>query len=119
MIRQHYGRIMNLSSVVGQTGNVGQSLYAASKAGIIGFTKSLAREVASRNVTVNAVAPGFIESDMTAKLPEQLRQDFLHSIPLGRFGTCEEVAEMIVFLAGEKAGYITGQVFNINGGLYM
>ena len=85
MIRQHYGRIVNLSSVVGQTGNVGQSLYAASKAGIIGFTKSMAREVASRNVTVNAVAPGFIESDMTAKLPEKLRQDFLHSIPLGRF----------------------------------
>jgi 3-oxoacyl-[acyl-carrier protein] reductase len=116
MIRQHYGRIMNLSSVVGQTGNVGQS---ASKAGIIGFTKSLAREVASRNVTVNAVAPGFIESDMTAKLPEKLRQEFLQSIPLGRFGTCEEVAEMIVFLAGEKGGYITGQVFNVNGGLYM
>jgi 3-oxoacyl-[acyl-carrier protein] reductase len=119
MIRQHYGRIVNLSSVVGQTGNVGQSLYAASKAGIIGFTKSLAREVASRNVTVNAVAPGFVESDMTARLPEKLRQDFLQAIPLGRFGTCEEVAEMIVFLAGEKAGYITGQVFNINGGLYM
>ena len=119
MIRQHYGRIVNLSSVVGQTGNVGQSLYAASKAGVVGFTKSLAREVASRKVTVNAVAPGFIESDMTARLPEKLRQEFLQSIPLGRFGTCEEVAEVIVFLAGEKAGYITGQVFNINGGLYM
>ena len=119
MIRQHYGRIVNLSSVVGQTGNVGQSLYAASKAGIIGFTKSLAREVASRNVTVNAVAPGFIDSDMTAKLPEKLREEFLRTIPLGRFGTCEEVAEMIVFLAGEKAGYVTGQVFNVNGGMYM
>ena len=119
MIRQHYGRIVNLSSVVGQTGNVGQSLYAASKAGIIGFTKSLAREVASRNVTVNAVAPGFIESDMTAKLPEKLREEFLRAIPLGRFGTCQEVAEMILFLAGEKAGYITGQVFNVNGGMYM
>ena len=119
MIRQHYGRIVNLSSVVGQTGNVGQSLYAASKAGIIGFTKSLAREVASRDVTVNAVAPGFIESDMTAKLPEKLREEFLRTIPLGRFGTCEEVAEMIVFLAGEKAGYVTGQVFNVNGGMYM
>ena len=119
MIRQHYGRIVNLSSVVGQMGNVGQSLYAASKAGVVGFTKSLAREVASRKVTVNAVAPGFIESDMTARLPEKLRQEFLQSIPLGRFGTCEEVAEVIVFLAGEKAGYITGQVFNINGGLYM
>jgi 3-oxoacyl-[acyl-carrier protein] reductase len=119
MIRQHYGRIINLSSVVGQMGNAGQSLYAASKAGIVGFTKAVAREVASRNVTVNAVAPGFIETEMTAKLPEKLRQDFLDAIPLGRFGTCEEVAEMILFLAGPGAGYITGQVFSINGGLYM
>jgi 3-oxoacyl-[acyl-carrier protein] reductase len=119
MIRQHYGRVVNLSSVVGQTGNVGQSLYAASKAGIIGFTKAIAREVASRAVTVNVVAPGFIETDMTATLPESLRQEFLHAIPLGRFGTCEEVAEMIVFLAGERSGYITGQVFGVNGGLYM
>lgn len=119
MIRQHYGRIINLSSVVGQTGNVGQSLYAAAKAGVIGFTKAVAREVASRGVTVNAVAPGFIESDMTAKLPEKLREEFLQAIPIGRFGTCAEVAEMIVFLAGTGAGYITGQVFNINGGLYM
>ena len=119
MIRQHAGRIVNLSSVVGQTGNVGQSLYAASKAGIIGFTKAIAREVASRGVTVNAVAPGFIESDMTAQLSDQLREEFLHSIPLGRFGTCDEVAEMILFLVGPGAGYVTGQVFNINGGLYM
>jgi 3-oxoacyl-[acyl-carrier protein] reductase len=119
MIRQRYGRIVNLSSVVGQTGNAGQSIYAAAKAGIVGFTKAVAREVASRNVTVNAVAPGFIETDMTAKLSEKLRQDFLNAIPLGRFGTCEEVAEMILFLAGPRAGYITGQVFSINGGLYM
>jgi 3-oxoacyl-[acyl-carrier protein] reductase len=119
MIRQRYGRIINLSSVVGQTGNVGQSLYAASKAGIIGFTKTVAREVASRGVTVNAVAPGFIESDMTARLPEKLRQSFLQSIPLGRFGTCDEVADMVLFLAGRGAGYITGQVFGVNGGLYM
>jgi 3-oxoacyl-[acyl-carrier protein] reductase len=119
MIRQRYGRIINLSSVVGQTGNVGQSLYAASKAGIIGFTKTVAREVASRGVTVNAVAPGFIESDMTARLPEKLRQSFIQSIPLGRFGTCDEIAEMVVFLAGPGAGYITGQVFGVNGGLYM
>lgn len=119
MIRQRYGRIINLSSVVGQMGNAGQSLYAASKAGIIGFTKTMAREVAARGITVNAVAPGFIESDMTAKLPDKLREEFLQSIPLGRLGTCAEVAEMILFLAGAGAGYITGQVFNVNGGLYM
>jgi 3-oxoacyl-[acyl-carrier protein] reductase len=119
MIGQRYGRIINVSSVVGQMGNAGQALYAASKAGIIGFTKTVAREVATRGVTVNAVAPGFIETDMTAKLPEKLRAEFLGRIPLGRFGTCAEVAEMIVFLAGTGAGYITGQVFNVNGGLYM
>jgi 3-oxoacyl-[acyl-carrier protein] reductase len=119
MIRQRYGRIINLSSVVGQMGNVGQSLYAASKAGIVGFTKAVAREIASRGVTVNAVAPGFVETDMTARLPEKLRQEFVQSIPLGRFGTCDEVAEMVVFLARPEAGYITGQVFNVNGGLYM
>ena len=119
MIRQHRGRIVNLSSVVGQTGNAGQSIYAAAKAGIIGFTKAVAREVASRGVTVNAVAPGFIESDMTARLPDKLREEFLHSIPLGRFGTCEEVAEMVLFLAGPGAAYVTGQVLSINGGLYM
>jgi 3-oxoacyl-[acyl-carrier protein] reductase len=119
MIRQHHGRIINLSSVVGQTGNAGQSIYAASKAGIIGFSKAVARELASRGVTVNVVAPGFIESDMTARLPDKLREEFLHSIPLGRFGTCEEVAEMVLFLAGPGAAYVTGQVFGINGGLYM
>jgi 3-oxoacyl-[acyl-carrier protein] reductase len=119
MIRQRYGRIINLSSVVGQMGNVGQSLYAASKAGVIGFTKAMARELASRGITVNAVAPGFIETEMTARLPDKLRQEFLTAIPLGRFGTCAEVAEMILFLAGVQAGYITGQVFHVNGGLYM
>jgi 3-oxoacyl-[acyl-carrier protein] reductase len=119
MVSQRYGRIINISSVVAQMGNVGQSLYAASKAGIIGFTKTVAREVATRGITVNAVAPGFIETDMTAQLPEKLREEFLKKIPLGRFGTCAEVAEMIVFLAGAGAGYITGQVFNVNGGLYM
>jgi 3-oxoacyl-[acyl-carrier protein] reductase len=119
MIRQRYGRIINLSSIVGQTGNVGQSLYAASKAGIVGFTKAIAREVASRGVTVNAVAPGFIETDMTARLPEKVRQDYINAIPLGRLGTCEEVADVVVFLAGPSTGYITGQVLSINGGLYM
>lgn len=119
MIRQRYGRIINLSSVVGQMGNAGQSLYASTKAGIIGFTKAIAREVASRGITVNAVAPGFIETEMTAQLSGKLREEFLRSIPVGRFGTCEEVAELVAFLAGAGAGYITGQVLNVNGGLYM
>ena len=119
MIRRRSGRILNMSSAAGQMGNAGQSLYAASKAGIIGFTKTVARELASRNVTANVIAPGFIETDMTAKLSDQQRGKFLQLIPLGRFGTCQEVADMVVFLAGEKAGYITGQVFSINGGLYM
>jgi len=119
MLRQRYGRIIQLSSVVGQTGNAGQSIYAATKAGILGFTKAVAREVASRGITVNAVAPGFIETEMTAQLPAKLQEEFLRSIPLGRFGTCEDVAESIAFLAGPAAGYITGQVLSVNGGVYM
>ena len=119
MIRQRYGRIVNLSSVVGQTGNAGQSIYAATKAGILGFTKSVARELAARGITVNAVAPGFIETEMTATLSTQLQEEFLRSIPLGRFGTSEEVAQLVVFLTGPGAAYITGQVMNVNGGLYM
>jgi 3-oxoacyl-[acyl-carrier protein] reductase len=119
MIRQRYGRIVNLSSVVGQTGNVGQSVYAATKAGILGFTKSMARELAPRGITVNAVAPGFIETEMTASLAPQHQEELLRSIPLGRFGRSEEVAQLVGFLVGSEAAYITGQVIGVNGGLYM
>jgi 3-oxoacyl-[acyl-carrier protein] reductase len=119
MIRQRYGRIINLSSVVGQTGNAGQSLYAATKAGIIGFTKAVAKELAARSITVNAVAPGFIATEMTAGLPAKVQEQYRDAIPLGRFGNCDEVAELVAFLAGAGAGYITGQVVSINGGLYM
>jgi 3-oxoacyl-[acyl-carrier protein] reductase len=119
MIRQRYGRIINVSSVVAQMGNAGQATYAASKAGVIGFTKAMARELAPRGITVNAVAPGLIETEMTAHLSVKLKEEFLHSIPLGRYGTCEEVAESVAFLAGTGAAYITGQVLSVNGGLYM
>ncbi len=119
MIRQRYGSIINLSSVVGQTGNAGQSLYAATKAGVLGFTKAIAKELASRGVTVNAIAPGFIETDMTAGLPTAAKEEYLRSIPLGRFGTSAEVAEVVAFLAGPGARYMTGQVISVNGGLYM
>ena len=119
MIRERYGRIVNLTSVVGQMGNAGQSVYAASKAGIVGFTRAMARELASRGITVNAVAPGFIDTEMTARLSPKARQGCLDSIPLGRFGTCDDVAEAICFLAGPGAGYITGQVISVNGGLYV
>ncbi len=108
-----------MTSVVGQMGNAGQSVYAASKAGIVGFTQAMARELASRGITVNAVAPGFIDTEMTARLGPEARQDFLQSIPLGRLGTCEDVAWAVCFLVGPGAGYITGQVINVNGGLYV
>ncbi len=119
MIRQRWGRIVNISSVVGLMGNLGQSNYAASKAGVIGVTKSLAREVGSRCITVNAVAPGYIETEMTQDLNEKVKEAFLTQVPCGRFGQSEEVADAVAFLAGERAAYITGQVLTIDGGLYM
>jgi len=119
MLRAHYGRIINLSSVIAMMGNAGQAAYAAAKAGIIGFTKSMARELASRQVTVNAVAPGLIETEMTAHLPEARRTEYLSVIPAGRLGTVDEVADLVAFLARREAGYITGQVIGINGGLYI
>ncbi len=119
MIKQRWGRIINISSVVGVMGNPGQVNYVASKAGLIGLTKAVARELAPRNITVNAVAPGFIETAMTATLPEKTRAAMLAQIPLSRFGTPEEVAQAVVFLAGNGAAYITGQVMHVNGGLLM
>ena len=119
MIRQRSGRIINLTSVAGQMGNVGQSVYAASKAGIVGFTKSMARELAPRGITVNAVAPGFIETEMTASLDADTRSKYLGAIPLGRFGSCDDVAQTVAFLVGPGGQYITGQTIGINGGLYM
>jgi 3-oxoacyl-[acyl-carrier protein] reductase len=119
MMKQRYGRVVNIASVVGLMGNAGQANYAASKAGIIGFTKSVARELASRNITVNAVAPGFIETDMTAILPEKVKEAFLAQIPLGRAGKPEDVARVVSFLISDAASYITGQVIQVNGGMYM
>jgi len=119
MLKQRWGRIINISSIVGETGNPGQSNYVASKAGLIGLTKSLAQEIASRTVTVNAVAPGFIETDMTAALSEDVKNNLLTHIPLRRFGTVEDVAAAVRFLASEEAGYITGHVLDVNGGMYM
>ena len=119
MLKQRSGRIINLASVVGVTGNAGQANYAASKAGIIGLTKSAAREMASRGITVNAVAPGFIETDMTAVLPEKVKEASVAQIPLGHFGKPEDVAQAVAFLASEAAGYITGQVLHVDGGMVM
>jgi 3-oxoacyl-[acyl-carrier protein] reductase len=117
LIRQHYGRVVNMSSVVGLTGNPGQSNYAAAKAGLIGFTKAVAREVASRNVTVNAVAPGYIATGMVEALTADQRNQILERIPMGRFGKSEDVAETILFLSSRAAGYLTGQVLTVDGGL--
>ena len=119
MVKQRFGRIINIASVVGVMGNPGQANYVASKAGLIGLTKTVARELASRNITVNAVAPGFIQTEMTETLPENAKAQLLALIPLSRFGTPEEVARAVVFLAAEDSAYITGQVLHVNGGMLM
>ncbi len=119
MLKNRWGRIINISSVVANIGNPGQANYAAAKAGLIGFTKSVAREVASRNITVNAIAPGFIETDLTAKLKEALKEGIVRQIPMGYFGSSEDVASAVVFLASEQARYLTGQVLGVDGGLAM
>jgi 3-oxoacyl-[acyl-carrier protein] reductase len=119
MLKQRWGRIINITSVFGQTGQAGQANYAASKAGLIGLTMAMAREVASRNITCNAVAPGFIETSMTAVLSEEFKQSAVKNIPLGRIGSPEEVAGAVKFLASDEAAYITGHVLNVNGGLLM
>ena len=119
MINNRYGRIVNISSIVGLIGNAGQCNYSASKAGVIGFTKSLAREVASRGITVNAVAPGYIDTPMTESLPEAVKQKFQEWIPVKRFGTPEEITYAVKFLLSDEAAYITGQVINVNGGMFM
>ena len=119
MAKQRYGRIINISSVVAFMGNPGQANYSASKAGIVGLTKTTAKEYASRGITANAVAPGFITTAMTEALPENVKEDMKRAIPLGRFGTTDDVANAVVFLASSEAGYITGQVIHVNGGMYM
>ena len=119
MMKQRYGRIINVSSVVGVSGNPGQANYVASKAGIIGLTKGVAKELASRNITANVVAPGYIETDMTADLPEKAKDAMVSQIPLGRPGTPEDIAAAVVFLASDEASYITGQVLHVSGGMYM
>ena len=119
MIKQKSGSIVNISSVVGQVGNAGQANYAASKAGIMGFTKSVAREVARRGITVNGVAPGYIETEMTVGLPQKAKDSFLEQIPLGRVGLPEDVAEAVYWLSSEAASYVTGQILHVSGGWYM
>jgi 3-oxoacyl-[acyl-carrier protein] reductase len=119
MLKQRWGRIINVTSIFGQIGQAGQANYASSKAGLIGLTKAIAREVGSRNITCNAVAPGFIETNMTSALGDEFKQHALKNIPLGRIGTPEDVAHAVAFLASDEASYITGHVLDINGGLHM
>jgi 3-oxoacyl-[acyl-carrier protein] reductase len=119
MSKQRYGRIINIASIVGQMGNAGQANYCASKAGLMGLTKSNARELAKRNVTVNAVAPGFIATDMTEVLPEKVKQELAAQIPMERLGSADDIANAVLFLAAERSAYITGQVLGVNGGMYM
>ena len=119
MMKQKTGRIINISSVVGMSGNAGQSNYSSSKSAIYGFTKSLAKEVASRNITVNAISPGFIETDMTDKLSDEQKQSIISAIPLSRMGSAKDIADITLFLASDSASYITGENINVNGGLYM
>ena len=119
MLRQKSGRIINISSISGIAGNAGQANYCAAKAGLIGLTKSLAKELGSRGITVNAVAPGFIETEMTEKLSEQVKEGMLAQIPLKRAGTVKDIAEAVAFLASERAAYITGQTLSVNGGMAM
>lgn len=119
MTKQRYGRIINIASIVGQMGNAGQANYCASKAGLIGLTKSNARELAKRNITVNAVAPGFIATDMTEALPEKVRQELAAQIPMERLGSADDIANAVLFLASDNSAYITGQVVAVNGGMYM
>jgi 3-oxoacyl-[acyl-carrier protein] reductase len=119
MMKQRYGRIINIASVVGESGNAGQANYVTSKAGLIGLTKALAQEMAAREITVNAIAPGFIDTDMTAVLTDELKEKLLAQVPLRRLGRPDEIAAAVRFLASDEAGYITGHVLNVNGGMYM
>jgi 3-oxoacyl-[acyl-carrier protein] reductase len=119
MLKERRGRIINISSIIGSIGNAGQTHYSAAKAGLDGFTRALARELAGRNITVNAVAPGFIETDMTRGLPEEVRKTYQAQIPLGRFGSAEDVANMVIFLSQDATSYVTGQTLHVNGGMYM